>query len=253
MSMPAGPPPDQAAFRAALLDAALPSPPGLQDASGRPAQKRFDVYRNNVAVSLSDALETAFPALKALVGDSFFRAMAGVFLRAHPPSSPVMMFYGAEMPDFLRGFPPAAGFAYLPDIARLELALRHAYHAADATPLAPEALQVLEPDVLAAARFSLVPAATLVSSPYPVHDIYRTATRRDAPKPRAEAQSVLVTRPDLDPQLDPLSPSAAKLVAALNAGTPLGMAAEAAGPDLDLGASLHLLLARQALHTVTTN
>lgn len=253
MSVPAGPLPDQAAFRTALLDAAQPYPQGVQDASGRPAQKRFDVYRNNVAVSLTEALETAFPALRALVGDDFFRAMAGVFLRAHPPSSPVMMFYGAQMPEFLRGFPPAAGLAYLPDIAQLELALRRAYHAADATPLAPEALQALDPDALAGARISLVPAAILVTSAHPLYDIYRAATRPDTPKPRAEAQSVLVTRPDLDPQLDPLAPASARLIAALRAGTPLGAAAEAAGPDLDLGAALHLLLARQALHSVTTN
>ena len=41
----------QATFATALLDARVPLPPGLIDAEGRPAHRRFDVYRNNVAVS----------------------------------------------------------------------------------------------------------------------------------------------------------------------------------------------------------
>jgi len=93
----------QTEFRAALLDPASPSPEGVRNPDGMHATKRFDVYRNNVAVSLTDALETAFPVVNKLVGNDFFLAMAGAYLRAHPPKSPVMMFYGDEMPTFLRG------------------------------------------------------------------------------------------------------------------------------------------------------
>lgn len=113
---------DQSAFHAALMDAARPVPEGLRDPAGRPAGKRFDVYRNNVAVSLTRALETGFPVLRKLVGAEFFSAMAGVYLRTHPPTSPLLQQYGQDMPGFLRGFPPAKSLPYLPDIARLELA-----------------------------------------------------------------------------------------------------------------------------------
>ena len=71
----------QTDFQAALLDADLPVPPGLSDGQGNAAGKRFAVYRNNVAVSLTEALITAFPSIYTLVGDQFFRAMAGSFLR----------------------------------------------------------------------------------------------------------------------------------------------------------------------------
>jgi hypothetical protein len=56
----------------------------VTDPAGRPAGARFDVYRNR------EALVTGFPVVHALVGDAFFRAMAGVFLRAHPPTSPIL-------------------------------------------------------------------------------------------------------------------------------------------------------------------
>ena len=42
-------------FVAALLRPDADVPLGLSDPEGRPAGKRFNVYRNNVAVSLKDA------------------------------------------------------------------------------------------------------------------------------------------------------------------------------------------------------
>ena len=61
----------QESFTEALLTPEHPVPDGLIDPAGRPAGKRFDVYRNNVAVSLTGALETAFPVIRKLVGDVF--------------------------------------------------------------------------------------------------------------------------------------------------------------------------------------
>ncbi len=137
-----------AGFAAALLDPDLAVPSGLVDPSGRPAGKRFDVYRNNVVASLSSALADGFPAVHALVGAEFFSAMAGVYVRVHPPNNPRMMYFGAQMPAFLEGFGPVAHLAYLPDVARLELALRASYHAADAEGLTAERLAALPQDQL---------------------------------------------------------------------------------------------------------
>ena len=138
----------QGAFAQAILDAARPAPAGLTNPDGAPASKRFDVYRNNVAVSLTEALQTAFPAIAKLIGEENFKATAGVYLRQNPPGSPLMMFYGDQMPAFLGGFEHVQHLPYLPDVARLELALRQSYHAADAEPLAPETFQTLPPDRL---------------------------------------------------------------------------------------------------------
>ena len=91
---------NQAAFAAALLDPDLPLPLGVVDPAGRPAQRRFNIYRNSVTQGLGAALETGFPAVLALVGPAFFRAMALRFLREHPPRGRIMMLYGAEFADF---------------------------------------------------------------------------------------------------------------------------------------------------------
>ena len=235
----------QATFRAAIFDAKLPAPKGLADGQGRTAGKRFDVYRNNVAVSLSDALETAFPVVRKLVGDAFFRAMAGVYLRSYPPNSPLMMFYGAQMPAFLADFPPAASLPYLADIARLELALRHAYHAADAGPVPADALSNLAPETLGDLRFFLAPALHIVASPYPIHGVWRANMAGDAATQGHE--TVLITRPYLDPQMHVISPAAARFVVALQTDATLANAADVAGDTLDLGAILGLLLSQRAI------
>jgi hypothetical protein len=234
----------QRAFHAALLDPGLAPPPGLLGPTGAAANKRFDVYRNNVAVSLKEALCSGFPVLERLLGAEFFDAMAGVFLRSHPPSSPMLMLYGADMPAFLEGFPPVAHLPYLPDIARLELALRESYHAADADPADPARLAALPEAALPGLRLKLSPALRIVPSDYPVHGIWLANTLPDAPRPGRGAETALVTRPGFDPQVDVLSPAEGALVAALAEGVPLG---EAVPEGTDISRVLTLLLSRKAV------
>jgi hypothetical protein len=237
----------QAQFRTAMLDPNAAVPAGIVNPDGAQASKRFNVYRNNVAVGLSDALEAAFPVVRKLVGDEFFRAMAGVYLRKHPPKSPLMMFYGDAMPQFLRRFEPAKTVPYLPDIAAMELALRHAYHAADATPAPPDALGAIAPDALMGTRLRIAPAVQTATSDYPIHAIYRANTQSDAPKPVMQAEAVLITRSGFDPDIHPINAAAAKAISLLQNGHTLGEAIATADDTLDLGAVLGLLLAQGAI------
>ncbi|WP_095590178.1 DNA-binding domain-containing protein [Actibacterium ureilyticum] len=240
----------QTDFRTAILDARVAAPAGLVDPEGRPAGKRFDVYRNNVAVSLTEALKTAFPVIRKLLGDENFAGIAGLFLRQHPPTSPLLMFYGAEFPDFLAGFEPVRHLGYLADVARLELALRHSYHAADATPVAPQAFQDMTPQALMAARLRLAPAVQLLRSHWPIHAIWQFNQPQGGPKPEMRPESILITRPDYDPVPHLLPAGGGALVAALGDGQPLGNAVATAttkAPDFDLAATLGLLIGGGAI------
>ena len=240
---------NQSAFRAALLDPAAPVPRGLTDPAGRPAGARFDVYRNNVVASLAEALETGFPAVARLLGPEPFRAIAVAYARAHPPRSPLMMHMGGALPAFLETFPPTAQRGYLPDLARLELALRESYHAADAEAVPPDALAALAPETLAGMRVTLAPAVRLVRSRYPIVQI-RAFALENGPRPRPAPESALVTRPGYDPQVAALDPAGAAFVAALADGEPLGPAAgrgAAQDPRFDPAVPLGALLAGGAV------
>ena len=98
-----------ATFAAALLNPAAPCPSGLVTWNGSDAAQRFGVYRNNVTVSLIEALADTFPVVQQLVGDAFFRVMAGEFARQSPPTSPVLAWYGDAFADFIVAFTPATG------------------------------------------------------------------------------------------------------------------------------------------------
>lgn len=241
----------QTQFTAAVLNPELKTPEGLVNPDGIPAGKRFDVYRNNVAVSLSDALEAAFPAVRSLVGAEFFRAMSGVFLRQHPPTCPMMMFYGTDMPAFLTGFPPVATLPYLPDVATLELAQRTTYHGADSVPIDATKLEQIAPDQLGNTRFTLAPTLQIVPSEWPLFDIYLKATQPNAPAGAQLPQSVLVMRPEFDPVLHPLSGQQTRFITHLKLGDTLEAALAAAGDDFDLTPTLGLLLSQNVITDLT--
>lgn len=243
----------QAGFTEALLDPARAVPAGLTDPQGRPAGKRFDVYRNNVVASLTAGLETAFPVLRALLGAAFFRGMAGVYLRRHPPSSPLMMFFGEDMPAFLEGFEPVRELGYLPDIARLELALRHSYHAADAAAIDPAVLEATAPDRLMRARLRLAPALQLVRSDWPIVTLWQMHQPEGGPSPDMRAEHALLTRPGFDPAVALLPPGGGAFIAALLRRETFADALGAAEEELDnfdLGAVLRLLLEGGAIIAV---
>ncbi len=108
--------------------------------------ERLDIYRNTFLLTLTKALRLCFPVVQKLVGDEFFEGAAQVFIAGHPPRAAWLDQYGAEFPDFLRAFGPAASVRYLGDVAELEWAVNCALHAADAEPLDPAKLAAVATD-----------------------------------------------------------------------------------------------------------
>jgi Putative DNA-binding domain len=220
-----------AAFARALVDPALP-PPALTP--GRPDVRRFAVYRNNVAVGLTRALEARFPVTRRLVGDEFFRALAGAFIAAHKPRDAVMIRYGVDFPDFARDFAPARELPYLPDVAALENAWVEAYHAAEAEPLSLAALSEVAPERWESLRMSFHPATRLLRFATPAASIWAAHQGEGEPAPPAHwrPEDALVTRPQAEVFVRALPEGGYALFAALRDGATLG---EAAAPLIAAG------------------
>lgn len=244
----------QTGFRNALLDPALQAPAGLSDGKKYPAGKRFDVYRNNVTVSLMEAMVTGFPLITKLLGHENMDGLARMYARAHPPDSPLMMHYGHSFPDFLSDLPQLSHLGYLPDVARVDLALRKSYHAADVAPIDPAKLADITSSALLECHVTLAPALVVLRSDWPIYDIWRFNTQSDAPKPNPVAQDVLIVRPEFDPEPHLLPDGGATWVDALQTGQTIGEALNLAQGEteaFDLSTTLTLLITGQALTSLS--
>ena len=225
-------------FSEALLAARAGAPPGLHAWNGSDPTQRFDVYRNNVLVSLSSALATAFPVCCQLLGDEFFLAMAREYVRLSPPVSPVIAEYGDGFADFIEAFPPAATLPYLPDVARLERLRVLSYHAADASLLDSGSLQGLlaDPESLGQLQIQLHPACHVMRSRHAIVSLWAAHQTGSETERRSalscidldSAEDALVTRPAHDVSVSRLPWGAAEFLLALAAGQGLGQAARAA-------------------------
>lgn len=234
-------------FVAALLDPDISPPPGIAAASGASTDRRFAVYRNNVIASLVNAMRDKYPVVCALCGDAFFDAAAAVFVRRHPPRSPVLAEYGEDFPAFLETFEPSRSVPYLRDVAALEAAWLRAYHAEDAEPVPDSAFAAIDVADLPDVRIGFHPSASILRSRFAIASLW--AAHRGgleiANVDPFDGEDVLVVRPRLAVELLRLPEGCATFFDELGLGRTLGQAAEqalASAPGFDLTLGLRILI-----------
>ena len=159
----------QRAMRASLID----HDDGATTALLVERPDRLNIYRNTFVMGVTKALQLSYPAVRRLVGADFFEGAAGLFIAQHPPRAAYLDEYGAEFPEFLRNFEPAASLLYLADVARLEWAVNRAIHAADVAPLVLARLQALPPEDQMRVCFVPHPSIMLLCADYPADVIWR--------------------------------------------------------------------------------
>lgn len=250
----------QNVFSQALLDPRQPTPSGIVTWNGSDPGRRMAVYRNNVMVSLVDALAQTFPVTQTLVGDTFFRAMGQVFVREHPPRVRVLNGYGTDFPAFIEHFAPAASVPYLADVARLEMLRMQALHAADAQAMSPSELAhtLQDPDRLPQARWRLCPSLRIFHSQHAACSLWAAhqddCERRLDQIDTQQPETALVFRHGLGVIVWQPPPGGDVLVEQLAQGLPLQAACEHAcdaEPDFDFPLALAGLMRHQLLVGVT--
>lgn len=141
------------------------------------------VYRNNVVSGAITALGDAYPAVKRLVGERRFNALARAYWQGHPPREPSLSRYGDGFAGHIERWEPAASLVYLADVARLDRAWLTAHHAADAPLLTVRDIQALDPAALGALRPRLHPSVHILTSSWPAWSIWRTNREDDTVTP----------------------------------------------------------------------
>ncbi|AMS20751.1 DUF2063 domain-containing protein [Pseudomonas synxantha] len=241
-------------FAQALLAPDAVCPEGVFSSNGADPASRFVVYRNNVHSSLNDGLAAAYPVVRRLVGDEFFHAMAGLYVQAYPPTTPLISEYGSSLADFIQGFEPASSVPYLADIARLERLRVRAYHAADRQALdQPSVLQQLQgAEQLGHLRVQLHPSLATLNSPYAIVAVWAAHQTEDAIATLNpwHAQGALVLRQGLAVKVFAIDSGSVIFINRLKQGAGLEAAvanALEASAEFDLHQCLKLLISHDAI------
>lgn len=212
------------------------------------------VYRNNYRGNLHDALAGAYPVIKQLVGDDFFRFLARKFIEQHPSRSANLHRFGAELASFAATFVPAQELVYLSDVAVLEWACHVAYFAEDAPMLALDKLAKIPPEQYPELTFAVHPACHIARSQYPIIAIWQAHQSGADSDFHIDLESgpciALVSRNEDVVQVSELSEAEADWLQRIQAGDSLGMSTVATletYPGFDLQATLLKLVAGNIL------
>ena len=229
---------------------------GLTDQPG------FAVYRNTVIKGCIDALQANYPAVLRLVGEDWFRAAAALHVRARPPGDAQLLMYGADFPEFLAGFSPAADLPYLSGVARLDRFWTEAHVAADAPALEPSALAGLPPEILCALVLQPHPAARWAwFDGQPVYTLWQRNRHGDPECMDCgdaldwTGEGALLTRPGGAVVWTALEAGGCAFLDACTAGQPLALAADEAlarQADCDLARLMAALLQAGAFCSART-
>jgi hypothetical protein len=200
---------------------------------GRAGAPGMAVYRGNVFGNGAQALESAYPIVRKIVGEEFFRGLAREYARVHPSASGDLNEYGAQLGKFIAAFAHTRDLPYLPDVARMEWLAHRAYYAADVAPF--DLTSVCE-----GSRLALTPPCALLASEWPlariwtVHqDDYEGEIDVDL---GAGPERILVHRPRWRAQVRSLAPGNYRFLDSARVGKTLGEALEAAvaeDPEFD--------------------
>lgn len=228
-------------FADALLDPGGPPAAGLADLR---SERRFRVHRNTVFAGLTGVLKARFPAVLRLMGEEFFLGAAQLHVQQSPPQGAALHVYGRDFADFLAVLPAVSEFPFLADVARLEWALHDALHAAEVTAIAADELARVAPEHAGDLRLALHPSLRLLSSPFPVFQIWRTNTcdpQVDAAAASGPGEQVAVWRDGLRAVACPVEAQHYAILLRLAGGQTLAAAAPEDAPD-QLGPALGFLL-----------
>jgi Putative DNA-binding domain len=162
----------------------------LVGVSRRDADARLRAYVGGYPARIREALAEAYPAIQRVVGDYEFAQLAARYAPAAPAGQYSLNAAAADLGSFLRTDPLSDALPFLPDLAVLEWRVLEAFHARDEPSADLQAMALWDMDTWAAAVFAFKPSLAVVTSEWPVHDLWMARET-----PRAEIDILVEDRP----------------------------------------------------------
>lgn len=239
-----------AAQQQALVDALFARPASnaiktLAACALDPWARGLKAYQSNGHALAERALQSAYPVVAQLLGDSSFSDLTRALWHAHPPVRGDVALWGAQLPRFLAASADLQDEPYLEDVAALEWALHSGATAADGDADLPS-LSLLTTQDPAELALYLAPGCSVLPSAWPIVSIVEA--HRTQAMDMAEvgalvrqrvAQTAVVWRAGFKPSVRQALVGEASLLGALLDGSSLGVALDGAA-DLDFAAWLPL-------------
>jgi len=197
----------------------------LNPQGGAPGTARLAVYGEGYVVRIREALAEVFEAVRHLLGSTEFAVLAADYAKRHPSTDYNLSLAGRHLPEYLADSVHGRRLPFLSDLACLEWAISQAFHAFDQPPLDPARLASLPLDAWARARLVFQPSVAVVSSSWPIVDLWEART---VPRERIgidlvdRPQRALITRHGEHVRCERVDPSQAQLLTGLLSGRALG-------------------------------
>lgn len=223
----------QVAFAEAMFSLDVPETlwAGLDLRDPAKARAGLAAYRRSVLANRAAAVKASYPVIGAIVGPEFMDAVCRHYAQTYPSRSGDLNLYGDQLASFLSDFSPAQNLPYLPDVARLEWSVQSVANAADAPAQDLSQLAQIPAEDWGQLSFLVNPAHALVSSPWPVVEIWKVNQDGYASEFAInfdQAQTALVYRRAGMTHVKPISHAQATLLNALSDGATLDQAVAAA-------------------------
>lgn len=122
----------------------------------------FGVYVNAYHVRLTEFLIADYPALRALIGEEAFDALAADYIAAEPSRQRNARWYTTRLPDFMKRSESWRDSDRAIDLALLERALTDAFDAPEAKALSLDALAAFAPTQWPRLAFAFHPSLILL-------------------------------------------------------------------------------------------
>lgn len=201
------------------------------------------IYRRNLLANATRALSISFPTIFMLLNSDISQQATSDFLNIVPPKQGDWAQWGEDFANFLTVQSQIAQYPYLPDCAALDWSIHLAQHGEDNT-VDQASLQRLADTEPQHIIVEFNPNVSMIVSEYPIVDIYdahhaeHQLSRKQAMQRAKSAlmtsnkrTSVLIYRPEYQPQARELKEAEAMFVKHLLAGDSLAFALDQVSGD----------------------
>ncbi len=136
----------ESAFQDYILRGEGPFLAGIVGTANADAALRLGVYVAAYRLRLIEALETDFPALRAVLGLDRFEPLCRTYIDAHPSDHYSLRYFGRHLARFVAQTAPWSDEPHLAELARFEWALVDAFDAADSSVATAEDMAGIAPE-----------------------------------------------------------------------------------------------------------